>query len=132
MQTSQTIIAREPTLGEELAACGDHDIVEMTNLQEKHTGIPGVLFISSALGPHGPRVKYFTKAGRDQRSFSVSIAESPAVVANSLPSRELNRAAPDVVRWVKLNREALLRFWNEGETFSVDELVAFVESLQKV
>ena len=32
----------EPTLGEELAAFGDDDVVEMTNLQEKDTGIPGV------------------------------------------------------------------------------------------
>jgi hypothetical protein len=61
----------EPTLGEEFAAFADDDIVEITNLQEDDTGIPGVIFISTAMGFHGPRVKYFIKAGRSQPSFSV-------------------------------------------------------------
>jgi hypothetical protein len=59
----------EPTLGEELAAFGDDDVVEMTNLQEKDTGIPGVVFISTSMGSHGPRVKYFLKTGRHQPSY---------------------------------------------------------------
>ena len=121
----------EPTLGEELAALADDDVVEMTNLQEQDTGIPGVIFISTAMGSHGPRVKYFIKAGRDQPSFSVSIADEPQVLASSLPAREMNRASSAVIAWVKLNREALLRFWNEGDTFSVREVVAFVANLKK-
>jgi hypothetical protein len=123
---------REPTLGEELALIGDEEIVEMTNLQEEDTGIPGVIFISTAMGSHGPRVKYFKKAGRDQPSCSISIADSPRILANSLPARDLNRAAPAVVEWVRLNRRALLRFWNEGETYSIRDVAAFVASLQKL
>lgn len=42
--------AIEPTLAEELAAFGDDDVVEMANLQQKHTGIPGVVFISTTMG----------------------------------------------------------------------------------
>jgi hypothetical protein len=121
----------EPTLDEELAALGD-DVVEMTDLQEKDTGIPGVLFISTAMESHDPRVKYFLNAGRHQPSFSVSIAVQPAILANSVPERDLRRVAPDVVRWVALNRDALLRFWNDGDAWSVDELVAFVATLKKV
>jgi hypothetical protein len=123
---------REPTLDQELAAFGDDDVVEMTNLQEKDTGIPGVIFVSTIMGAHGPRVKYFVKTGRHQPSFSVSIGDEPVVLANSLPDRDLTRAAPAVIRWVKLNREALLRFWNEGESMSIDELHAFAKSLKKV
>jgi hypothetical protein len=37
-----------------------------------------------------------------------------------------------VIDWVRLNWEALLKFWSEGETMSVDELVAFAESLKKL
>lgn len=122
----------EPTLGDELAALGNDDVVEMTNLQEDDTGIPGVIFISTAMGSHGPRVKYFVKAGRSQPSFSVSIAEEPSVLANSLPQRDLNRAAPAVVEWVRLNRAALLRFWSEGDSFSIHEVLAFVKALKKV
>jgi hypothetical protein len=122
----------EPTLGDELAALSDDDVAEMTNLQEQDTGVPGVIFISTAMGSHGPTVKYFIKAGRAQPSFSVSIADEPQVLANSLPLREMNRAAPMVIAWVRLNREALLRFWNDGETFSVRDMVAFVAGLKKI
>jgi hypothetical protein len=131
-QGTRTWTSDEPTLGEELAAFADDDVAEMTNLQEQDTGVPGIIFISTAMGSHGPRVKYFVKAGRDQPSFSVSIAEEPHVLANSLPAREVSRSAPAVMRWVALNREALLRFWNEGETMSVHELVAFVGALKRV
>lgn len=131
---TQSIAQRppEPTIGEELAAFGDDDIVEMANLQEKHTGIPGVIFISTVMGSHGPRVKYFIRTGRDQPSFSVSISEEPKLLASSLPERDLNRHAPAVIKWVSLNWEALLRFWSEGETMSVDELVEFTKSLRKL
>ena len=43
----------EPTLAEELAAFGDDDVLEMTNLQEKDTGIAGVIFISTIMGRMG-------------------------------------------------------------------------------
>jgi hypothetical protein len=122
----------EPTLGDELASIGDDDVVEMTNLQEADTGIVGVIFISTAMGSHGPRVKYFIKAGRNQPSFSVSIADEPKVLANSLPQHDLNRAAPAVIGWVRLNRKALLEFWNEGDRLSIHEVLDFVKSLKKV
>jgi hypothetical protein len=131
---TQLVVQRpsEPTLDEELAAFGGDDVAEMTNLQEKDTGIAGVVFISTIMGPHGPRVKYFLKTERHQPSFSVSIADEPEVLASSLPERDLRRTAPAVIAWVKLNHEALLRFWHEGETMSVDELHAFAKSLKKV
>lgn len=81
----------EPTLEEELAALGEEDVFEMVNLRERDTGIMGVLFLSTVLGPHGPRVKYYLRAGRDQPSFSVSIAPEPRVLVNSLPVREMQR-----------------------------------------
>lgn len=122
----------EPTLGEELAVLDDDDVVEMTNLQEDDTGIPGVIFISTAMGSHGPRVKYFVKAGRNQPSFSVSISEDPKILANSLPQRDVNRASVSVIEWVRLNRAALLRFWNEGDSYSIHEVMELVRSLEKV
>ena len=124
--------ATEPTLGEELAAFKNGDVVEMTNLQEEDTGVSGVIFISTAMGSHGPRVKYFVKAGRNQPSFSVSIADEPAVLANSLPQRDLSRASQSVIAWVRLNKVALLKFWNEGDGYSLREVVALVSSLKKV
>ncbi len=124
--------AVEPTLAEELAAFGVDDVVEMANLQQKHTGIPGVVFISTTMGAHGPRVKYFLKAGKAQPSFSVSLSDPPKVLANSLPDKDLTKIAPLVVRWVELNRDELLRFWEDANSWSVDEVAAFAHSLRKV
>jgi hypothetical protein len=128
----QDLPLREPTLTEELASLGEEDIFEMVNLREQDTGVAGTLFVSTALGAHGPRVKFYLKPGRDQPSFSVSLTDPPRVLASSLPVRELNRFAPAVIAWVKLNREDLLRFWNEGQTWDVRELAAFVAELKKV
>jgi len=63
------------------------EVVEMANLTSTQTGVPGTIFISTAMGVHGPRVKYFLKPGRNQPSFSVSIADVPTVVTNSLSTR---------------------------------------------
>ena len=39
-------------------------LIEMANLDEQDTNIPGTLFVSTALGAHGPRVKWYPdKAG---------------------------------------------------------------------
>lgn len=135
MSTSFQVIdalAPDTTVREDLSALADEAIFEMTNLPTSRTGIAGVLFISTSMASHGPRIKYFMKAGKDQPSFSVSISEQPGVLASSLPNRVLNQMAPSVIEWVKLNHLALLRFWNEGQTWTIDELNDFVDALKKV
>src|SRR6516162_8663394 len=81
------------------------EVVEMANLTSAQTGVPGTIFISTAMGPHGPRVKYFLQPGRTQPSFSVSIADAPAVVANSLPVRVVRQRSPQVIEWVSSNKD---------------------------
>jgi hypothetical protein len=68
-------------LAEELAS---EDVVEMANLTTAQMGVPGTIFISTAMGGQGPRVKYFLQPGRSQPSFSVTISDVPAVVANTV------------------------------------------------
>ncbi len=82
-------VPADTRLAEELA---DDDVVEMANLTTAQTGVPGTIFISTAMGGHGPRVKYFLQPGRSQPSFSVAIADVPTVVANSLPVRVVSQA----------------------------------------
>ena len=106
-------------LAEELAI---DDVVEVANLTGEQTGVPGTIFISTAMGSHGPRVKYFIRPGRTQPSFSVSIGEVPAVVANSLPDRVVRQISPQVIEWVSRNKEALLDFWNQGDTWTQPEV----------
>lgn len=109
---------------------GDDDLMDFMNLTSLRTGVSGIVFISTAMGPHGPRVKYFVKMGKGQPSFSVSIAAEPKVVASSLADRITDRMAPAVVAWVKLNHAALTKFWNEGETWTDVEVDAFRDRLK--
>ena len=119
----------DPLLAEELAR---EDTVEMANLTTAQTGIAGTVFISTAMGADGPRVKYFVQPGRTQPSFSVSVADTPAVVANSLPARTLRQMAPQVIEWVSRNRIALLDFWNNGDSWTQPEVNDFIQRLHSV
>ncbi len=121
---------REPTLQEELAALGDDDLLEFMNLTSLRTGVSGIVFISTAMGPHGPRVKYFVRTGKGQPSFSVSIAAEPKIVASSLSDRITNQMAPAVIAWVKINHVALTKFWNDGDVWTDDEVDAFKDRLK--
>ena len=122
----------EPTLHEELGALGDDDLMEFMNLTTRQTGIDGIVFVSTELGRHGPRVKYFVKPGRDQPSYSISIEEKPRLLSNSLPERVMKRTASSVVDWVRLNKDTLLDFWRNGESWTDDEVTAFKAALKKI
>lgn len=122
-------IPADAALAEELAC---DEIIEMANLTSAQTGVPGTIFISTAMGSHGPRVTYFVQPGRTQPSFTVSIADPPVVVANSLPARVLRQRSPQVVEWVARNRDALLDFWNRGDTWTQPEVNAFIQRLCRI
>src|SRR6266850_5322825 len=97
-------IPADTRLAEELA---EDDVVELANLTTAQTGVPGTIFISTAMGGHGPRVKYFLQPGRSEPSFSVAVADTPTVVANSLPLRVVRQRSPQIIEWVSRNRDAL-------------------------
>jgi len=125
-------VARIPAdtlLSDELSS---EELVDMANLTSAQTGVPGTIFTSTAMGAHGPRVKYFVQPGRTQPSFSVSIADPPSVVANSLPERTLRQMAPQVIEWVSRNRQDLLDFWYHGDTWTQPEVNAFIQRLRRV
>jgi hypothetical protein len=117
------------TLVDELAR---DDVVEMANLTSAQTGVAGTIFISTAMGAHGPRVKYFIQPGRTQPNFSVSIADTPAVVANSLPARTVRQMSPQVIEWVLRNKDGLLDFWHRGDTWMQPEVNDFIQKLRPV
>ena len=122
-------VPADPSLADELAR---EEMVEMANLTSAQTGITGTVFISTAMGAHGPRVKYFERPGRTQPSFSVSIGDTPTVVANSLPARVVRQMSPQVINWVSQNREALLDFWQHGDTWTQPEVNDFIQALRRV
>ena len=107
-------------------------LVEMANLTTAQTGVPGTIFISTAMGGHGPRVKYYLQPGRTQPSFSVTIADAPTLVANSLPVRVVGQISPQVIAWVSHNKDALLDFWYHGDTWTQPEVNDFIQKLKPV
>jgi hypothetical protein len=122
-------IPTDSPLAAELAA---EDVVEMANLTTAQTGVPGTIFISTAMGGHGPRVKYFLQPGRSQSSFSVAVADIPTVIANSLPARVVHQMSPQVIDWVSRNKDALLDFWYHGDAWTQPEVNDFIQKLQRV
>jgi hypothetical protein len=129
--TIQTVVPlpADLPLAEELA---QEELVEMANPTSAQTGIAGTIFISTAMGAEGPRVKYFLQPGRTQPSFSVSIADAPAVLANSLPARVVRQMSPRVIDWVSHNKNALLDFWHHGDAWTQPEVNDFIQRLRRV
>jgi hypothetical protein len=131
-QAIEDVRHRELTLEEEMATLTDDDVFDVVNLTSERTGIEGIVFVSTNFPQlrHGPRVKYFQKTGRAQPSFSVSISDSPQLVANSLPERVAKRLVPQVIEWVRLNERELLSLWREGDSWTADDLIACLERLK--
>ena len=122
-------IPADTPLADELA---DDDVVEMANLTTAQTGVPGTIFISTAMGGHGPRVKYFSEPGRSQPRFSVAVVDNPTVIANRLPLRVVRQRSPQVIDWVSRNKDALLDFWYHGDTWTHPEVNDFIQKLRRL
>src|SRR5216683_4318591 len=129
MKTNDILqIPADTLLAEELAS---DDVVEMANLTTAQTGVAGTIFISTAMGSHRPRVKYFLQPGRSQPSFSVAISDIPTVAANSLPVRVVRQISPQVITWVSRNKDPLLEFWYQGDTWTQPEVNDFIQRLDR-
>ena len=106
-------------------------LIEMANLTERDTNVPGTIFISTALGSHGPCVKWFPgRPGRDLPCLILSIANDPMIRDDFLPHHVSASVLPDLKEWVGMNADGLLRFWNDGETWDRHEVAAFLDGLR--
>ena len=106
-------------------------LFEMANLRAEHTGLKGIVYISSKQGSHGPRVKYFKKAGDGQPSFTVSISQEPILLANTMDMKTVNRMLPKVQKFVEMNVDDLQYFWQYGHLMSPENVVGFIGRLKK-
>lgn len=109
------------------------DLVEMVNLPTRYTGLAGTVFISTAVGSHGPRVKWFPgRAGRDLPCLVITLEAPPRAVNEGLTAPVARDGERLVGPWVDSNRAALLRFWREGTSWDVDEVRDFVAGLSRM
>lgn len=104
---------------------------DRANLDEQDTNVPGTVLISTALGSHGPRVKWYPdRPGRSLPCLIVSIGPEPQVRDDFLPSHVSRPAFPLVAAWVKLNHAELLDFWAHGETWHRRRVSSFLDGLR--
>jgi hypothetical protein len=111
----------------------DDELFDMVNLPRKDTGVDGTIYISTAQGAHGPRIKWFPgRPGRDVPCLTVTLEDPTRVLNHGLPSALARRAEPALLAWVVRNRADLLRFWNEGLSWTRDEVNSFIDGLEKL
>lgn len=119
-----TVHLSDPSVESEIMALGEDGLYEMASVYPEVTGLDGgVIFISTAMGSHGARVKFFIGKKKQRKSFSVSIEEEPRLLASSVSSKELNHFFPMVQAWVSQNRELLLMFWSDGDDMSTSQIL---------
>ena len=84
-------------------------VCDMANLREKTTGISTIIFVSSKVPRHKPRLKVVKNL---KEKFSVSIEDNPRVLAGDssiVPVKVLEQ----VKEWIILNKDLLLEYWND-------------------
>lgn len=109
------------------------ELIEMANLSTAQTGVEGVIYISTAQGGHGPRVKWYPgRLGANAPCLSVTVEPAPTAFNRRLPQPVFASGSEAVKRWVALNSGALLAFWNNGNTWMDDEVTAFKAALKRL
>lgn len=114
------------------SAPDDIALIEMANLPEGDTGIPGWIYLSSRQGRHGPRIKYYKeRPARGAPCMSVAVSDAARIFNHRLPVEVVEQVGPLVQGWIRGNKDALLAFWNEGYRWSREEVNGFLLGLQK-
>lgn len=105
----------------------------MANLGPDDTGVDGIIYISTAQGQHGPRVKWYPRrAGRTEPCVTVTLAAQPVVIDHGVAPAEFRFAEDKVVAWVKRNRAELLDFWSNGLSWMRQDVSRFIDGLAKL
>jgi hypothetical protein len=104
----------------------EDDLFTMSNLSPKRTGLPFVVWISPRDGAqHDVRVKISRSPRATPGEFiSVTVRPTVAVVNGVLSNHELALLR----KWIELNREVLVKFW-EGEIEYTEDVLAQLQSI---
>lgn len=103
------------------------ELFEMANLQFRRTGLPFIVWISPrGAARHDVRVK-ISPGPRAIPSQMVSVAIRPSVrvVEGSMSPSDLRL----LTRWVELNRDVLVRYW-EGDIEFTEDAIAAIRSIE--
>lgn len=90
----------------------DDTLFQISNLTKKYTGFSKIIWIATAHDGHTPHVKLRRYLGDSHPCTVISIDDEPQVDEDSLNPSKSDIA--DVIKFVQLNKFALLRFWYGG------------------
>jgi hypothetical protein len=97
-------------------------LFEMANLRSERTGLPFVVFISQKGGArHDVRIKLARAPKvRPSEMYTVALRPAPRLIRGRLSTQEF-----DLVRkWIELNMDVLLDYWNGDIEYTEDVLSA--------
>jgi hypothetical protein len=97
-------------------------LFEMANLRPERTGLPFVVFISQKGGArHDVRVKLARAPKvRPAEMITVAVRPVPRILRGEMTTREFDL----VKRWIELNRDVLVDYWNGTIAYTEDALNA--------
>jgi hypothetical protein len=97
---------------------------EMANLRPERTGLPFVVFISQRGGArHDVRVKVAPGAKvRPSEMVTVAVRPNVRVIRGALDPHDIAL----LTRWVELNRNTLIDYWNGDIEYTEDAIAAIV------
>lgn len=100
---------------EEDCTITERELFEMARVREADSGIPAEIYVSTKLavrGRHGPRIKVsnIKNTFSDVDNFAIEISKNPTLKAGK--SKLKLSVFGDIVDWVKLNYEPLIKYWN--------------------
>lgn len=98
----------------------DEDFFLMANVHPKRTGLPFAVYISEKQGRHDVRVK--VAAGPKATQFVASVALRPKI---EIAEGDLTTQDFELVRrWIELNRDVIIGYWNRDIEDTVDAIAA--------
>jgi hypothetical protein len=95
---------------------------DIANLRPERTGLPFVVFISQKGGARDDaRIKLARAARmRSAEMLTVAVRPIPRLIRGKINSREFDL----VSRWIELNRNVLIDYWNGDIEYTADALNA--------
>ena len=118
-RTSSALAPEEPNRP---AAAQGQALFDMANLRPEKTGLPFVVFISQRGGaPHDVRVKIAPGPKvRPSEMVTVALRPDTRIVRGRLDPSGL----AVLRRWIELNRETLIKYWDGDIEYTEDAIAA--------
>jgi hypothetical protein len=105
----------------------EQDLFLMSNLSPKRTGLPFVVWISpKGKARHDVRIKVSKSPKVTEDWVIVAIRPEVRIIHGNLPASSLDA----LKQWVKLNCDALVRFW-EGDIEYTEDVLTQLRPLPK-